>query len=83
MGDGDAREFLAILERFLLYLCLPLGYDGLAVLDVVAVFFVSCHDSGYLELEATVNLSASFVPNYRDFLGSCTFYKFAAFIDIL
>lgn len=33
-------------ERLFLYLCLPLGYDGLAVLDVVAVFFVSCHSSG-------------------------------------
>ena len=26
----------------LLYLRLPLGYDGLAILDVVAVLFVSC-----------------------------------------
>ena len=32
-------------ERLLLYLCLPFGYDGLAVLDVVAVFFVFCHSS--------------------------------------
>ena len=40
-----AREFFASLERLLLYLCLPLWYDGLAVLDVVAVFLVSCHSS--------------------------------------
>ena len=33
-------------ERPLLYLCLPFGYDGLAILDVVAVFFVYCHSSG-------------------------------------
>ena len=26
---------------------LPLGYDGFAVLDVVAVFLVSCHDSSF------------------------------------
>ena len=30
---------------FILYLRLLLGYDGLAVLDVVAVFLVSCHGS--------------------------------------
>ena len=30
-----------------LYLCLPLGYDGLAVLDIVAVIFVFCHGSGF------------------------------------
>ena len=47
MGDGDAREFFAILERFFFYLCLPFGYDGLAILDIVAVFFVSCHSSGF------------------------------------
>ena len=46
-GDGDAREFLAIPERLLFYLCLPLGYDGLAILDVVAVFLVSRHSSGF------------------------------------
>ena len=33
-------------ERPLLNLCLPFGYYGLAILDVVAVFFVYCHDSG-------------------------------------
>ena len=46
-GKFHASEFFAILESPLLYLCLPFGYDGLAILDIVAVFFVSCHSSGF------------------------------------
>ena len=34
-------------ERLLFYLRLPPGYDGLTILDVVAVFFVFCHSSGF------------------------------------
>ena len=45
-GKFHAREFFATIERSVLYLCLPFGYDGLAILDVVAVFFVFCHSSG-------------------------------------
>lgn len=44
-GDRDAREVGAILESPLLYLRFPLRYDDLAILDVVAVFFVFFHDS--------------------------------------
>ena len=46
-------------ERLLFYLCLPLGYDGLAVLDVVAVFLVPCHDSvfGWLALFLVIFLA--------------------------
>ena len=45
--NRDARELFAVLERLLFYLCLPFGYDGLAILDVVAVFFVFCHSRGF------------------------------------
>ena len=42
-----ARELFAILERFIFYLRLPFGYDGFAVLNVVAVLFVFCHSSSF------------------------------------
>ena len=45
--DGDALEFFAIHERLDFYFRSPFGDDGPAVLDVVAVFFVSCHSSGF------------------------------------
>lgn len=45
--DRDAREVGATPERPLLYLRFPLRYDDLAILDVVAVFLVFCHDSSY------------------------------------
>ena len=44
---SNAREAGATKESTAPNLRLPLGYDGFAVLDVVAVFFVFCHSSSF------------------------------------
>ena len=59
----DARDFLAIPECPVLYLCLPFRYDGLAILDVIAAFLVIFHDSSFFMAKGQLARFLSLCPS--------------------